>query len=264
MLNLILSSALAVFLYMSLIFILATIRKDNSIVDIGWGLGFIMVSVLTFVLEPGFTSRHILVLVLILIWGIRLAAHITLRKRRKGEDFRYAKWRQDWGKWFTVRSFFQIYMLQGFFLLIISFQVMLIIHSMKPGIGPIDILGLCVWLAGFYFEAAGDYQLSRFKARPENKGKIMTGGLWRWTRHPNYFGEAAMWWGIFLMALSVKNGWAAIISPLLITFLLLRISGVSMLEKKYVGNRDFEDYAERTSPFFPWFPKKEKRKQVSP
>jgi steroid 5-alpha reductase family enzyme len=256
MLNSIIYSAICVFLYMSLIFILALIKKDNSIVDIAWGIGFIVVAILTFFLEIEFVTRQVLVTLLIFIWGVRLATHIALRNKGKGEDFRYAQWRKDWGKWFFIRSFFQIYMLQGFLLLIIAYPVILINHSKETGIVFLDFLGLIIWLEGFFFEAVGDYQLSKFKRKAENKGKIMTQGLWRYTRHPNYFGETAMWWGIFLIALSVKSGWTAIVSPLLITFLLLRVSGIPMLEKKYVGNKEFEEYVKRTSAFFPWFPKK--------
>jgi steroid 5-alpha reductase family enzyme len=241
---------------MSVIFMLAWIKKDNSIVDIAWGIGFILVAILTFFLEVGFEVRHILVTAMIFLWGARLALHIAIRKKGKGEDFRYAKWRKDWGKWFLIRSFFQIYMLQGLFLLIIAYPVMLINHSEEPGIAFLDILGLIIWSTGFFFEAGGDYQLSKFKSNPENKGKIIRHGLWRYTRHPNYFGETTMWWGIFLLALSVNNGWTAIVSPLTITFLLLKVSGITMLEKKYVGNKEFEEYAKRTSALFPWFPKR--------
>jgi steroid 5-alpha reductase family enzyme len=249
-------SAVCVFLYMSFIFMMAWIKKDNSIVDIAWGIGYILVAILTFFWGAGFAARHILVTVLIFLWGTRLATHIAIRNKGRGEDFRYAKWRKDWGKWFLIRSFFQIYMLQGFLLLIIAYPVMLINHSEEQGITFLDILGLIIWLYGFFFEAVGDYQLLKFKRKAENKGKIMTLGLWKYTRHPNYFGETAMWWGIFLIALSVRNGWTAIVSPLVISFLLLKVSGISMLEKKYMGNKEFEEYAKRTSAFFPWFSKK--------
>ncbi len=234
---------------------LALKKKDNSIVDIAWGIGFILVAILTFFLGTEFVVRHILVTVLIFLWGSRLTTHIAIRNKGKGEDFRYAKWRKNWGKWFFIRSFFQIYMLQGLLLLIIAYPVMFINHSEDPGITFFEILGLIIWLTGFFFEAVGDYQLLKFKEKAENKGKIITQGLWRYTRHPNYFGETAMWWGIFLIALSLKNGWTAILSPLTITFLLLKVSGISMLEKKYVGNKQYEEYAKRTSAFFPWFSK---------
>lgn len=252
----ILGSALAVFIYMTVIFIIALVKKDNSVVDIAWGIGFILVALLTFFLEGGFEVRHILVTALVVIWGMRLAAHIFIRNRGRGEDFRYAQWRREWGKWFLLRSFFQIFMLQGLLMLIIAYPVMLVSYSQETGISFLDAAGFILWLLGFFFEAGGDYQLARFKRDPGNKGKIMKYGLWKYTRHPNYFGETAMWWGVFLIALSVWAGWTAIISPLLITVLLLKVSGVTMLEKKYVGNREFEEYARRTGAFFPWFPKK--------
>ena len=258
MLHFISYSAIFIFFFMSSIFLLAWIKKDNSLVDIAWGIGFIVVAISTFFLEAGSDPRHILVTALIVLWGTRLATHIAIRNKGRGEDFRYAQWRKNWGKGFLIRSFFQIYMLQGFLLLIIAYPVMLINHSKEAGIVFLDVLGLIIWLIGFLFEALGDYQLSKFKQKTENKGKIMAQGLWKYTRHPNYFGEIVMWWGIFLMALSVKSGWTAVVSPLLITFLLLRVSGITMLEKKYVGNKEFEEYARRTSAFFPWFPKKQK------
>ena len=241
---------------MTVNFVIALIKKDNSIVDIAWGIGFILVALLTFFLEAGFTWRQVLMTGLICIWGMRLAFYIYARKRGKGEDFRYAQWRENWGRMFLLRSYFQIFMLQGILLLIISYPVILVNANVTNDFSLLDLAGAGIWLTGFFFETAGDYQLTKFKKDPRNKGKIMTRGLWRLTRHPNYFGEATLWWGIFLIAFPAENGWTAAVSPVLITFLLLRVSGVTMLEKKYVGNRDFMEYARRTNAFFPWFPKK--------
>ncbi|HUU38199.1 MAG TPA: DUF1295 domain-containing protein [Candidatus Desulfaltia sp.] len=250
------AAALAVFAYMTAVFLIALLLKDNSIVDIAWGLGFILVALTTLFLRPGFEARHVLITGLVVVWGLRLASHIFLRNRGRGEDFRYAKWRQDWGRWVVPRSFLQIFMLQGVFMLIIASPIVLVNRSSEEGLIVLDGLGAFLWLTGFLFEAVGDHQLKRFKQKPESKGKIMTSGLWKYTRHPNYFGEAALWWGIFLIALSVRGGWAAVVSPLTISFLLLKVSGVRMLEKKYAGNEEFGAYARRTSAFFPWFPKK--------
>lgn len=249
-------SAAFIFLYMTCVFCLALLKKDNSLVDIAWGLGFIGVAILTIFLKEGWTTRQVIVSCLVSIWGLRLALHIALRKRGRGEDFRYAKWRQDWGRWFVLRSYFQIFMLQGVFLFIIALPIILVNFSSREDLTAMDLLGIGVWCIGFIFEAVGDYQLVQFKKQPANKGKIISTGLWKYTRHPNYFGEVVMWWGIFLLALSVENGWLAVFSPFTITFLLLRVSGVTMLEKKYQGNPEFEAYAERTNAFFPWFPKK--------
>ena len=256
MLSFVVAAAGAVFVYMIAVFLIAVLAKDNSIVDVAWGPGFILVAVVTFWLRPGSEARHLLITLLVAIWGLRLAIHIYLRNRSRGEDFRYAKWRKDWGRWFIPRSFFQVFMLQGIFMLIISSPLVLVNRSPESGLTLLDALGGILWFIGFLFEAVGDYQLKRFKQKPESKGKIMTTGLWKYARHPNYFGEATLWWGIWLIALSVDSGWAAIISPLTISFLLLKVSGVKMLEKKYAGNEEFAAYARRTSPFFPWFPKK--------
>jgi steroid 5-alpha reductase family enzyme len=241
---------------MTSVFGIALWRKDNSIVDVAWGIGFVLVAILTFFLGPGFIWLHILVTGLVCLWGLRLALYIYMRNKGKGEDYRYARWRKNWGKTFVWRSYLQIFMLQGFFMLIISYPVILVNNSEDRGFSPWVALGVGIWLIGFLFEAIGDYQLARFKKNPQNKGKIMASGLWRFTRHPNYFGEVTLWWGIFLIALPLENGWTAVVSPLLVTLLLLRVSGVSMLEKKYAGNPDFAQYARRTSAFIPWFPKK--------
>lgn len=249
-------AALAILAYMIIFFIAALIKKDNSIVDIGWGGGFILVAALTFYLQDGWMLRHCLVSGLVILWGARLAVHIGKRNWGRGEDKRYAEWRREWGKWFIPRSFFQIFLLQGILLVIIAYPVILVNHSGRPGLTWLDAAGALLWIIGFLFEALGDYQLARFKANPENKGKIMQSGLWAYTRHPNYFGESVMWWGIWIIALNVDYGWTAVVSPVVITLLLLKVSGVSLLEKHYSDNPKYRDYARRTNAFIPWFPKK--------
>ncbi|OGD18789.1 MAG: steroid 5-alpha reductase [Candidatus Aminicenantes bacterium RBG_16_63_16] len=258
MVEILAGAAIAVFIYMTAVFGAAHLFRDNSIVDIAWGPGLILVGWLSLLLGGASGPRQIMVTAFVTVWGLRLAVHISRRNRGRGEDFRYAKWRRDWGRWFVLRSYLQIFMLQGIFLLIISWSVLLVNASAPRALGALDFAGAAVWAAGFFFEAVGDAQLARFKTKPENKGRIMTAGLWRFTRHPNYFGEAVMWWGIFLVALSAPLGWTGIVSPLVITFLLLRVSGVTMLEKKYAGNREFAEYARGTSAFFPLPPKREK------
>ncbi len=248
-------TALLVFFYMSALFLFALWIKDNSIVDIAWGAGFVLVAGATLILGGDSHARPFLVSFLVLVWGGRLAIHVFMRNRGKGEDFRYAQWRRDWGRWIVPRSYLQIFMLQGLFMLLISTPVVLINLGDNPGLSALDAAGLFVWLVGFVFEAVGDHQLKRFKQDPTSRGRIMTRGLWAWTRHPNYFGEAVMWWGIALIALNVQNGWAGLLSPVVITFLLTRVSGVRMLEKKYADNPEFQAYAGRTSAFIPWFPK---------
>ncbi len=238
----------------SLWFIISLILKRNDVADINWGLGFIVLGI--FLWQTGADSqRFLLILTLISLWGLRLALHIGLRHRGKPEDERYKKWREEWGSTFYIRSFLQVYLLQGFFQLIIALPLFVSATYPTDAISIIGFFGIALWAVGFFFEVVGDYQLSRFKSDSSNKGKIMTTGLWRYTRHPNYFGEVAMWWGIFLIVYSSPFGFVAILSPLTITYLLFYVSGIPMLEKKYEGREDFESYKERTNAFFPWWPK---------
>lgn len=242
--------------YMTLVFILALVKKNNGIVDIAWGLGFILVATAVFVLFGHGLPRQWLALALVWTWGHRLALHIYRRNRGREEDFRYAAWRRQWGKYFVIRSFAQIFMLQGVLLLLVIMPVLLIVGQEQPPLNLLDGLGLLVWLTGFFFETVGDRQLAVFIGDPANRGRLMSKGLWRFTRHPNYFGEAALWWGMGILALSAPRGWLGLFGPALITFLLLFVSGVPLLEKKYRGRPDWEEYKKRTSMFIPWFPRK--------
>lgn len=251
----------AVFIYFLLFFIVALIIKNNSIVDIGWGAGFVMIALLTFFVNGLYTERSMLITGLVTIWGVRLFGHIFARNHGKPEDFRYAKWRKEWGKWLIPRSFLQVFMLQGFLMLIIAYPIVLVNNDPQGSFGLLDFFGTMVWLTGFYYEVIGDRQLREFLKDPANKGKIMKEGLWRYTRHPNYFGEAVMWWGIFLIALSSPGGWGALVSPVLITFLLLFVSGVPMLEKSMQDNPDFQQYMKETNKFFPWYPRLTKEEE---
>jgi len=253
---------LAVWAYMTAWFLAALVKKDNSLADTAWGLGFILLAGLTFIRAHEPAPRRILVTALVLVWGGRLAAHVFARNRKRGEDFRYAAWRARWGRWFVLRSYLQVFLLQGVFLLIISWPVVLINSAPQSGPGWRDLAGGLLWLLGFVFESVADAELARFKRQPGEKGRIMMQGLWRYSRHPNYFGEAVMWWGIFVLALGSEGGWTSVASPLLITLLLRFVSGVPMLERKYRENPEFQAYARRTNAFVPWWPKKGPRPAV--
>lgn len=255
-LNLIFTIVGAVFVYFNVMFILALLLKRNDIVDISWGMGFIVVAVLSMILIPVCHWRKGLVSLLVFIWGLRLAIYLFLRNRGKAEDFRYAQWRKDWGKNWVIRSYFQVFLLQAFFMLTIAYPLFVFDTPGASAIGVLDVIGLVIWIFGFYYEAVGDGQLMRFKKNPVNKGKIMDQGLWRYTRHPNYFGEATMWWGIFVIMLSYNYGYLAIFSPIIITTLLLRVSGIPMLEKKYQANPQYREYIRKTSSFIPRKPKR--------
>jgi len=245
----------AVLLYMSGWFIAAQIRGRNDIADVAWGLGFILATAVSLLAGGIYPLRGLLVSGLVLVWGVRLALHIHNRNRGRGEDPRYRKWREEWGKWFVLRSFLQVFMLQGILLLLVSMPVIFVNQAPPAPLGWLDLLGLAVWLTGFCFESVGDWQLRTFIRNPANKGKLMTSGLWRYTRHPNYFGEVTLWWGIWLMVLALPGGLLTIIGPLTITFLILKVSGIPMLEKPYAERADFQEYQRRTSAFFPLPPR---------
>lgn len=236
---------------MSLWFVISFIKKRNDVADVAWGLGFVLMVWTSFFLSGEFGIRGLLVNILVSIWGLRLAWHIHTRNKGMAEDYRYLAWRKEWGKWFYLRSYLQVYLLQGFFLFLIVFPVVLIHDNLGTALGVLDMLGVLVWFFGFYFEAIGDAQLARFIKNPSNKGTLMQSGLWAYTRHPNYFGEVTQWWGLWLVALSVQNGVFGIIGPLTITFLILKVSGIPMLEKKMAENPDFAEYKRRVSMFLP-------------
>jgi steroid 5-alpha reductase family enzyme len=245
---------IALFIYMNLWFIVALIKKRNDVADIAWGLGFVLLAWLAFFLGAQ-ESVGLLVALLVTLWGGRLAFHIYKRNHQKPEDYRYQKWRQEWGVWVYARSYFQIFILQGALLYIIALPILLINQGYQYELSHVMILGMFVWMIGFVFEVVGDKQLAQFVSDARNKGKILQTGLWRYTRHPNYFGEVAQWWGIWIIALGAPMGVYAIISPLLITFLILKVSGVPLLEEKLKRNPEFAQYAARTSTFIPWFVK---------
>jgi len=245
----------AVLVYMLLWFIVSLVLKRNDVADVAWGGGFIVADLAALVSRGTATDRALLVSALVFIWGLRLALHIGLRNRGKGEDARYRKWREEWGKYFVLRSLFQIFILQGVLLLVISLPVVRAITAPDAPFGIMDLLGAAIWLMGFLFEAVADWQLLQFKKVPDSKGRIIMTGLWQYSRHPNYFGEVTLWWGIYLIALAVPGGWMTVIGPMTITALILSVSGIPMLEKKYEGNREFDEYKRRTSAFFPLPPK---------
>lgn len=249
-------AGLLIFVYFLIFFIVATAIRNNSIVDIGWGLGFVITAWFLQVRSPALMVPQLMITVLTTVWGLRLFYHILKRNLRKEEDFRYAQWRRDWGKWVIPRAFLQVFMLQGLFMYIISLPALLVSGTDGSQLTvPLVASGALIWGVGFYFESVGDAQLKRFIADPANRGQLMTTGLWRYTRHPNYFGEAVQWWGLALIALGGGASWLSFISPVTITFLLLFVSGVPLLEKSMAKKPGYSEYARKTPIFFPWFPK---------
>lgn len=254
--NVILLAAGIIFAYMTAAFAVALRRRNNGIADIAWGPGFIVTGWLAYLLRGDGRARAVLVLALVTLWGGRLAWHVFRRNHGREEDFRYAAWRRQWGRWFVPRTFLQVFMLQGLFMLLILAPVLLVVGQEQPPLGWLDLLGGLMWLKGFLFEAVGDRQLAAFRRDPANRGKLIASGLWRYSRHPNYFGEALQWWGVAVIALSAPRGGLGLLGPAVITGLLLFVSGVPLLERKYAGRPDWEEYKKRTSMFVPWLPKK--------
>lgn len=239
-----------------LLWLLSLKLKDASIVDIFWGLGFAMVAVTTYLATDGFAGRKQLITALTIIWGVRLAWHIGSRNIGKGEDYRYQAMRKKLGAKFPIMSLFTVFLLQGALMWLISMPLQAAQIPAQPDRLTVwDSAGLLVWIVGFLFEAIGDWQLRRFKSDPANKGKLMDQGLWAFTRHPNYFGDALLWWGFYLIACAA-GAWWTVFSPALMTFLLLKVSGVAMLERSLTKTKpEYEAYARRTNAFLPWFPK---------
>lgn len=244
---------------MTILWLVSVWRGDASIVDPFWGTGFILLAFFYAFLTDGPVPRRWLILILVTAWGLRLSLYLLWRNWGQGEDYRYRQFRQNAGPeryWWV--SFFQVFLLQGTLLWLVSAPLLGALTTPGyPELRWLDYLGLGVWIIGFIFEAGADWQLARFKADPRNQGKLLTDGLWRYTRHPNYFGDAAVWWGFGLISLSAGAPWAAL-GALLMTFLLLRVSGVALLERSLKKKKPgYEAYSRRTSAFFPWPPKEE-------
>lgn len=256
--NLYIYTMIAVFIFFNIAFIIGQLKKNNGLIDIAWGSGFVVLAVTSYLLYPDSTIRSTIVTILVMLWGLRLAYHLFKRNWGKDEDYRYVAMRERWvnaGKNVYLTAYFKVYMSQMLLLTIISIPIFIVNFSSQEGLLLLDFIGLGVWIIGYFFEVVGDAQLKAFISKKENKGKLMKSGLWKYTRHPNYFGEATMWWGIFLIAFSVGGFLPAIISPIVITYLLLFVSGVPLLEKKYKDHPEWMEYSRKTSKFIPMPPK---------
>jgi len=242
--------------YFTTLFVVAQIKNNNSIVDIGWGPGFVLITIYYYLFETPQPVSNIVSLGIVL-WGIRLFLYISIRNWRKPEDYRYVALRQQWGKEHQyMKAYVGVFMVQALFMILIAAPVYAAYTNTKSIYSLWLIIGSVLFVIGFMFESIGDYQLRRFSKQPENKGRIMQSGLWKYTRHPNYFGEMVTWWSLWIMVATTNFGLFAIISPLTITCLLLYVSGVPLLEKKYRDNIEFQKYAKKTSKVIPWFSRK--------
>lgn len=240
-----------------LLWLLSLRMRDSSIVDIFWGLGFVIVAWLGFALGPGAEPRKLLVAVLVTVWGVRLAGYLAWRNLGGGkgpgntEDPRYQAMRRRHGDKWPLRSLFIVFGLQGTLIWIVSLPLQAAQAGRLPAeLGALDFVGAGLAVAGILFESVGDFQLAAFKRRPENHGKVMDKGLWRYTRHPNYFGDFLVWWGFYAFAAATGALWTAI-GPLIMSILLMRVSGVTLLEKTLRKRPGYDEYIRRTSTFFP-------------
>ena len=252
-----LSGLAAVIALFTILWLVSLAVRNSSIVDIWWGPAILIVGVSYYLIavEPG--SRARLTVALVGLWALRLAVHIGARNIGHGEDFRYAAWRKQYGAAWWYRSYFKVFLLQGVIAWIVAMPLFYAIASDAPAaLTLLDWAGVLLFAAGFLFEAIGDEQLRRFKANPANKGRVMNTGLWRYTRHPNYFGEAVLWWGLGLIGAATPLGWIGLIGPAVITFLLIRVSGVALLEKTLKSTKaGYAEYMSSTPAFWPGRPK---------
>ncbi|MDH3253977.1 MAG: DUF1295 domain-containing protein [Acidobacteriota bacterium] len=247
----------AALLLTTLVWLASLAKRDVSIIDIFWSLGFVTLAWLYRSQVPVESFRQTLLPTLVTLWGLRLSLYILWRNRRSGEDYRYAAMRKKYGKTFPILSLVIVFWLQGALFWVIGMPLLQVQISRHPvGWTWLDVLGLALFAIGFLFEAVGDFQLVRFKADPANKGKVMDRGLWRYTRHPNYFGDATLWWGYGCFALATDASLWTLAAPLLMTFLIVKVSGVALLEKGLGDTKPkYRDYVRRTSAFFPWPPR---------
>jgi steroid 5-alpha reductase family enzyme len=243
--------ALYVILAIGLIgWLVSVFKNDVSFVDSLWSLFFLVAAVVLAAGETALSERGGLVLVLVAAWALRLSIYITARNWGHPEDYRYQSIRAHNEPGFTFKSIYIVFGLQGLLAWFIAMPLLPAIGSPAP-LGWLDGLAALLWVVGFIFEAGGDYQLAAFKRRKGSEGQVLDAGLWRYTRHPNYFGDFCIWWSFYLFAVA-GGGWWTILSPLLMSFLLLKVSGVAMLEKTISGRRPaYEDYIKRTNAFFP-------------
>lgn len=267
MLIIIAISYLFLFFYLLVAFIVGTAKKNNDLMDIFYGPGYVVVAstslILYFIINNTVNIRQIVITILVSIWALRLALYLFIRNKGKPEDYRYQAMRRRWKTNIVWKSFKNVYMFQGVVIFLVAFPVWFVNISINPPlvnlldfVGITLWLGALIWLIGFLFESIGDYQLYKFKLDPNNKGKVMDKGLWKYTQHPNYFGEVTQWWGIFIIALAVPFGFISIVGPIFITYMIIKVSGIRLLNYRYRDDDKYADYKRRTSQFFPWFPKK--------
>jgi steroid 5-alpha reductase family enzyme len=231
-------------------FIYSIYRKRNDVADVAWGMGFVFIALGSMMIKGNYSPNVLLVSILVAFWGIRLFSHIAARNAKKEEDIRYKNWRDSW-KYVKTRSFFQIYLLQATLMTLVSMSVIVNATFNFENLNIFSLVGALIWIIGYGFEVIGDKQLKDFVGDSKNKGKIMDKGFWKYTRHPNYFGEVVLWWGIFIISIPAGYWWLSMLGPITITVLILRVSGIPLTERHFEGRPGWKEYKGKTSIFFP-------------
>jgi len=257
-LNLFFEGMLLIISLLTILWLISVFIKNVSIVDIFWGMGFLFINLYYFLASDEFYTRKIILLVLVTLWALRLSIYLAWRNIGKGEDYRYHEFRKKYGEeryWWV--SFFQVFLLQGILIVLVSLPLLATnFETQNDYLNLFDYLAILFWVIGFIFESVGDYQLSKFKMNPNNKGKVLNTGLWKYTRHPNYFGDTMVWWAYAFFSIASQNYWS-FIGSIIMTLLIVKVSGVALLEKSLKDKKlEYLEYIRKTNSFFPWFPKK--------
>jgi steroid 5-alpha reductase family enzyme len=276
MTDVLLASAGSIAALLICVWLLSIPLKNVSIIDIAWGFGFVVVAWTSFLTAQVETPSwpHLILPALVTVWGLRLTGYLARRNIGKPEDYRYVAMREKSGESFVWSSLLRVFALQGVILWVVSLPIQAAAANPIPANSEAEpcliltSLGVAFWVVGVFFEAVGDWQLARFKANPDNKGRVMDRGLWRLTRHPNYFGDFCVWWGHWLVCLGVSemtSTWWTVLSPAIMSFFLIKVSGVALLEKAMKKRSpEYEDYIRRTSSFLPWPPQQLESEAESP
>jgi steroid 5-alpha reductase family enzyme len=255
--NTLLNSVLVIVVSMVLLWVLSLLKKNASIVDIFWGMGFVIVGWASAINVDQVSALGKVVLALVTLWGLRLSLYLGIRNHGKPEDFRYVAMRKHYGARFPIISLFTVFLLQGAIMMVVSLPVQIALSDADASLSIVGYVGIAIFALGIFFEAVGDWQLAEFKRNSDNSGQVMQTGLWKYTRHPNYFGDTCVWWGIGVVALGASFGWIGLVGSLLMNIFLDRFSGVPMLERSMSTRRPgYDEYKRRTSSFVPRPPKK--------
>lgn len=244
------SIIISILIFVHIFFLFAVVRKNFAVIDIAWGLGFILISLIAYLHHP-LSFKNAVLLLAVFFWGTRLALYIFARSRGKPEDHRYAKFRQEWRPHPNLQAWIKVFLFQGVLMMIVTLPVSAGMALESRNLSVINYVGIFIWLSGFAFEVMSDHYLNWWKAQPENKGKICTSGPWKYSRFPNYFGEISLWYGMYLIAFEPKIWWT-IIGPVTINFMIVKVTGIPLLEKHYEGRPEYQEYAKRVPRLIPF------------